>query len=41
MAEPVVLINAFGVPAADADAFVAAWRSARDYLRSLYRSVRT
>jgi heme oxygenase (mycobilin-producing) len=34
MAEPVVLINAFEVPAADADAFVAAWRGARDYLRS-------
>jgi heme-degrading monooxygenase HmoA len=34
MADPVVLINAFDVPAADADAFVAAWCSARDYLRS-------
>ena len=34
MAEPVVLINAFEVPAADTDAFVAAWLSARDYLRS-------
>jgi heme-degrading monooxygenase HmoA len=34
MAEPVVLINAFEVPAADADAFVAAWCAARDYLRS-------
>jgi len=34
MAEPLVLINAFEVPAADADAFVAAWCSARDYLRS-------
>jgi heme oxygenase (mycobilin-producing) len=34
MAEPVTLINAFEVPAADADAFVAAWQKARDYLRS-------
>ena len=34
MAEPVILINAFEVPAADADAFVAAWQNARDYLRS-------
>ena len=34
MAEPVVLINAFEVPEADADAFVAAWRGTRDYLRS-------
>lgn len=34
MAEPVVLINAFEVPAADADTFVAAWQKARDYLRS-------
>jgi hypothetical protein len=45
MAEPIVLINAFEVPAADAGAFVAACCSARDYLRSqpgyLYRPVRT
>lgn len=34
MAEPVVLINAFEVPAADAGAFIAAWCGARDYLRS-------
>jgi heme oxygenase (mycobilin-producing) len=34
MAEPVILINAFEVPAADADAFVTAWQKARDYLRS-------
>jgi heme oxygenase (mycobilin-producing) len=34
MAEPVILINAFEVPAADADTFVAAWQKARDFLRS-------
>lgn len=34
MAEPVILINAFEVPAADADAFVAAWQKACNYLRS-------
>jgi heme oxygenase (mycobilin-producing) len=34
MAEPVILINAFEVPATNADAFVAAWEKARDYLRS-------
>ena len=34
MADPVILINAFEVPAADADAFVTAWQKARDYLRS-------
>ena len=33
MAEPVVLINAFEVPAADAEAFIAAWEKTRDYLR--------
>jgi heme-degrading monooxygenase HmoA len=33
MAEPVTLINAFEVPAAEAGAFVAAWQKARDYLR--------
>jgi heme-degrading monooxygenase HmoA len=34
MADPVILINAFEVPAADADAFIAAWEKARDHLRS-------
>jgi heme-degrading monooxygenase HmoA len=34
MADPVILINLFEVPAADADAFVAAWEKARDHLRS-------
>ena len=34
MADPVILINSFEVPAADADAFVAAWEKARDHLRS-------
>jgi heme oxygenase (mycobilin-producing) len=34
MTEPVVLINAFEVPAADAVAFIAAWCGARDYLAS-------
>ena len=33
MAEPVTLINSFEVPATEADAFVAAWKQARDYLR--------
>ena len=33
MAEPVVLINAFEVPVADAEAFVAAWERTRDYLK--------
>jgi heme-degrading monooxygenase HmoA len=33
MTDPVILINAFEVPAADAGAFVAAWQNARDYLR--------
>ena len=32
MAEPVTLINAFEVPAAEADRFIAAWEQARDYL---------
>jgi heme oxygenase (mycobilin-producing) len=32
MAEPVVLINSFGVPLADAERFITAWRRARDYL---------
>jgi heme-degrading monooxygenase HmoA len=34
MADPVILINAFEVPAADADAFIAAWETARDHFRS-------
>ena len=34
MAEPVVLINAFEVPATEAEAFIAAWEEARDYLQS-------
>jgi hypothetical protein len=37
MAEPVVLINAFEVPAADAAAFIAAWCGDP----GLYRPVRT
>jgi heme oxygenase (mycobilin-producing) len=34
MAEPVVLINAFEVPAASAEAFIAAWERTRDYLKT-------
>jgi heme oxygenase (mycobilin-producing) len=34
MAEPVILINAFEVPAADAEGFVAAWEKTRDYLET-------
>ncbi len=34
MAEAVVLINAFEVPAAEAEGFIAAWEKARDYLRA-------
>lgn len=34
MAEPVILINAFEVPAVGAEDFIAAWERARDYLRS-------
>ena len=34
MAEPVILINAFEVPAADAESFVAAWEKTRDYLET-------
>ena len=34
MAEPVILINAFEVPAGDAEKFVAAWEKTRDYLRT-------
>lgn len=30
MPEPVVLINVFAVPAADAEKFVAAWEKTRD-----------
>jgi heme-degrading monooxygenase HmoA len=32
MAEPLTLINAFEVPAGEADRFIAAWEKARDYL---------
>lgn len=32
MAGAVILINAFEVPAADADAFITAWEKTRDYL---------
>jgi len=32
MTEPVTLINAFEVPADEADKFIAAWEKARDYL---------
>jgi len=32
MAESVTLINAFEVPPAEADRFIAAWEQARDYL---------
>jgi heme-degrading monooxygenase HmoA len=32
MAEPLTLINAFEVPADEADTFIAAWEKARDYL---------
>jgi heme-degrading monooxygenase HmoA len=34
MAEPVVLINAFEVPAGQAEQFIAAWEKTRDYLQS-------
>jgi heme oxygenase (mycobilin-producing) len=34
MAEPVILINAFEVPAADADEFIVAWEKTRDYLQT-------
>lgn len=33
MSEPVVLINVFKVPAADAEQFIAAWEETRDYLQ--------
>jgi heme-degrading monooxygenase HmoA len=32
MAEPLILINAFEVPAAEAEQFIAAWEKTRDYL---------
>jgi len=32
--EPVVLINVFEVPAADAEAFIAGWEKTRDYFQS-------
>ena len=34
MTEAVVLINAFEVPAADAEKFIAAWEKTRDYLET-------
>jgi heme oxygenase (mycobilin-producing) len=34
MTEPVVLINAFEVPAAEAEDFIAAWEMTRDYLET-------
>jgi heme-degrading monooxygenase HmoA len=34
MAEPVILINAFEVPAAEAGQFIAAWEKTRDYLET-------
>ena len=34
MADPVVLINAFEVPAGDAGKFIAAWEKTRDYLET-------
>jgi heme oxygenase (mycobilin-producing) len=34
VAEPLVLINAFEVPADEADRFIAAWEKTRDYLAS-------
>ncbi len=33
MSGPVVLINVFEVPAADAEEFITAWEKTRDYLR--------
>jgi len=33
VSEPVVLINVFEVPVADAEQFVAAWEKTRDYLQ--------
>ena len=34
MPDEVVLINAFEVPARDAETFIAAWEKTRDYLRT-------
>jgi heme oxygenase (mycobilin-producing) len=34
MSAPVVLINSFEVPAADADPFITAWERVRDYFRT-------
>ena len=34
MIDPVVLINSFEVPAADAETFIAAWEKTRDYLET-------
>jgi len=34
MDEPVILINAFEVPAANASEFIAAWELSRDYLQT-------
>ena len=34
MTEAVILINAFEVPASDAENFIAAWEKARDYLQT-------
>lgn len=34
MADEVILINAFEVPAQDAEKFIAAWEKTRDYLRT-------
>jgi heme oxygenase (mycobilin-producing) len=34
MAEPLVLINVFEVPAEEAEQFIAAWEKMRDYLKS-------
>ena len=34
MTEAVILINSFEVPAADADAFIAAWETTRDFLQT-------
>ena len=34
MAEPLVLINVFDVPAEEAEQFIAAWEKTHDYLKS-------
>jgi heme-degrading monooxygenase HmoA len=34
MADPVILINAFEVPAGEAGQFIAAWEKTRDYLET-------